>query len=211
MDPGSLYLKVFLGARSFKSPQLDSLASTMKVTDWLSNSLSDRYFVTKANVAAFSFGNKLLFGANYFGSLNEDQKLAVAAHEFGHVLGDAGQRRKRLVVPAAAVSVLMSILVFMSTGSMVALMFGAVVGFVGAAAMLSSFDSKHYLRHEMSCDKLAADYVGGNSLVEAIHIAESLQRAAPRLMASLWKRAGAKPNESLKVRIDAILALESPA
>jgi Zn-dependent protease with chaperone function len=211
VDPGSLYLKIFLGARSFKSSQLDSLANTMSVTGRLSSNSNDRYFVTKANVAAFSFGNKLLFGAGYYDSLTESQRLAVAAHEFGHVLWDSGEVRKRLVAPAAVVSLLLSILAFMGTGSMVALMFVAVLGFVAAAAFLSSLDSDHYLRHEMSCDKLASEFVNGKSLVEAIHVAESLQRATPKLMASLWKRVGAKANESTKMRIDAILAPKGPA
>jgi Zn-dependent protease with chaperone function len=211
VDPGSLYLNVFMGARSFKAPKLDSLADTMGATARLSSNSGDRYFVTKANVAAFSFGNKLLFGSNYYESLSEKQRLAVAAHEFGHVLGDAGQRRKRLVAPAAVVSLLLSILAFMGTGSMLALAFAAVLGFIAAAAILSSFDSEHYLRHEMSCDRLAASFVNGEALVEAIHVAESLQRASPKLMASLWKRVGAKPNESTRLRIEAILALKGPA
>lgn len=206
MDAGGLYLRVFLGGRSFKSSELDSLAKSMGVSDRMSRDSKERYFMTKAKVPAFTFGNKLLFGAGYYQTLTESQRLAVAAHEFGHVLGDSGEVRKRLVAPAAAVSVLLGVLVSLAMGSLAALTIVSVSGFIAAVAILSSIDSDHYLRHEMSCDKLAASFADGEALVEAIHVAESLQRAGTNKMVS-WRRVGTSP--STKLRIDAILAMKS--
>ncbi|MDA4132969.1 MAG: M48 family metallopeptidase [Thaumarchaeota archaeon] len=203
MDAGGLYLRIFLGARAFKSSELDSLAENMSVSSHLSSNAGERYFLTKTNIAALSLGNKLLFGARYYSSLTEGQRLAVAAHEFGHVLGDGGERMRRLVFPAVAVSVLFAFAVALGTGSTLALMFASMLGFTGAVAALSTIDSDHYLKHEMSCDKIAASFADGEALVQAIHVAESLRNARTNRLASFWKRVGTNP--STKLRVDAIL------
>jgi Zn-dependent protease with chaperone function len=207
VDAGTLYLKVFLGAKAFTSSEMDSLAESMGVSPLLSGD-EERYFLTKTNVTAFSFGNKLLFGARYYGRLTESQRLAVAAHEFGHVLGDGGERRKRLVLPAISVSALMAILIFLGMGSMVALVCASLLALMGATLILSSLGSDRYLRHEMSCDRLAASFADGQALVEAIRAAEalSLEKARMRRLASIRRRVGTRPSTNL--RVDAILGLK---
>lgn len=204
MDAGALYLRVVLGAKPFSSSELDSLAQQMGAAERQSSNPKERYFATKMKVAAFTFGNKLLFGSNYFESLSNTQRLAVAAHEFGHVLGDNGERKRRLIVPSTAIGVLLAVLFSVAIGSMIALTLASVLGFLAAVAILSSLDSGRYLRHEMSCDKLAATHVDGQALVEAIHIAESMQKTNAKGMASFWRKAGGNP--ATKARIDAILA-----
>jgi hypothetical protein len=203
VDAGALYLRVFLGARAFKSSELDSLAESMDVAGHLSSDPGERYFLTKTNIAALSIGNKLLFGERYFSNLTDSQRGAVAAHEFGHVLGDGGERRRRLVAPVVAVFALLALAVCVGTGSILALIFASALGFVGAVAVLSTVDSDHYLKHEMSCDQLATSFVDGEALVQAIHVAESLQNERAKRLASFWKRVGTNP--STKLRVDAIL------
>jgi len=203
VDAGTLYLRVFLGARAFKSSELDSLAESMDVSGHLSRDAGERYFLTKTNIAALSIGNKILFGARYYSNLTDSQRRAVAAHEFGHVLGDRGERRRRLVAPAVAVFLLLALAVCVGTGSTLALIFATALGIVGAVAVLSTVDSDHYLKHEMSCDKLAASFVDGGALVQAIHVAESLQNERANRFASFWRRVGTNP--STKLRVDAIL------
>jgi hypothetical protein len=209
VDAGGVYLRVFLGARAFKSSELDSLAESMSVSDRLSSDVGERYFLTNTNIAALSLGNKLLFGSRYYSSLTEGQRLAVAAHEFGHVLGDGGERIRRLVVPAVAVSVLFALAVVVGTGSIVALLFASLLGFTGAVAALSTIDSDHYLKHEMTCDKLAASFADGEALVQAIHVAVSLRNARTNRLASFWRRIGT--DSSTRLRVDAILALKASA
>jgi len=207
VDASGLYLRVFMGARAFESPELDSLAESMSVSDHLNRDAGERYFLTKANMAALNFGNKLLFGDHYYSNLTDDQRRAVAAHEFGHVLGGGGERRRRLVAPTVAVAVLFAFAVFVGTGSIFALMFASALGFVAAAAVLFSVESDRHLEHEMSCDKLATSFADGAALVEAIHYAESLQSLSPNRLASLWRRVNSDP--STKLRIHAILSCES--
>lgn len=209
MDAGGVYLRVFLGARAFKSSELDLLAESMRVSSHLSCNPGERYFLTKTNIAALSLGNKLLFGSRYYSSLTEGQRLAVAAHEFGHVLEDGGERMRRLVVPAVAISVLFALAVVVGTGSTIALMFASLLGFTGAVAALSTIDSDHYLKHEMSCDRLAASFADGEALVQAIHVAESLRNAKTNRLASFWRRVGTNP--STKLRVDAILNRNAPS
>jgi len=205
MDAGTLYLRFFLGAKAFRSSELDSLAERMSVSDHLSANAGERYFLTKAkNAAALSVGSKILFGERYYSSLTDGQRLALAAHEFGHVLGDGGERRKRVAVPLVAVSMLMSLTVFLGTGSAIALMCATALAFVAAAVARSTLGSAHYLKHEMSCDRLATSFVDEEALVKAIHVAESLRGSTPRRLSSVWKRVGTSP--STKLRVDAILS-----
>jgi len=193
-----------MGAKPFRSSELDSLAESMGVSDRLSGDDGERYFLTKSNVSALSLGNKILFGAGYYSTLTESQRLAVAAHEFGHVLGDGAVRRKRLVAPVVAVPALLALAVFLGTGSIFALISASVLGLSTAVALRSSSDPEHYLKHEMNCDRLAASFVDEESLVEAIHVAESRRGARRKLIAPVWKRAG--PSPSTKLRVDAILS-----
>jgi Zn-dependent protease with chaperone function len=204
VDAGSLYLRLFLGAKPFRSSELDSLAESMGVSDLLSGDEGERYFLAKSSVAALCLGNKILFGAGYYSSLTERQRLAVAAHEFGHVLGGGAERRKRLVAPVVAIPALLALAAFLGTGSAVALVSASVLGSITAVAVRSSSDSEHYLRHEMSCDRLAASFVDEEALVEAIRVAESRRGARRRRIASVWKRRG--PSPSTKLRVDAILS-----
>jgi Zn-dependent protease with chaperone function len=211
VDTGALYLRVFLGAKPFKSSELDSLAESMTVSDRLSSDAGERYFLTKTDVAAFSFGNKLLFGERYYANLTGSQRRAVAAHEFGHVLEDGGERKMRLVAPAVAVLVLLALAVFVGTGSALALISAFAIGSIGALVLPSLIDSDRYLRHEMSCDKLAASFADGEALVQAIRVAESLQSASTNRnrLSRLWRRA--RTNPSTKLRVDAILSLKAPS
>jgi len=205
VDAGTLYLRFFLGAKPFRSSELDSLAERMSVSSLLSVNAGERYFLTRAkNAVAICVGSKILFGERYYSSLTEGQRLAVAAHEFGHVLGDAAERRKRLAVPVVAVSTLTALAVFLGTGSAIALMCATALGFVTAAVARSSLGSEHYIKHEISCDRLATSFVDEGALVEAIHVAESLRGARPRRIASVWKRVGTSP--STKLRVDAIMS-----
>ena len=205
MDAGTLYLRFFMGAKPFRSAELDLLAERMSVSGHLSADPGERYFLTKAkNAAALCVGSKILFGERYYSSLTEGQRLAVAAHEFGHVLGDGAVRRKRLAVPFVAVSTLMALAVFLGTGSAVALVCATAIGLVTASVARSSSGSEHYLRHEMSCDRLATSFVDEKALVGAIRVAESLRGSRPRRIATLWKRVGASPHT--KLRVEAILS-----
>ena len=61
-------------------------------------------------------------------------RLAVAAHEFGHVLGDGGERMRRLVVPAVAVSVLFALAVVRGDWLRISPDVRLLAGFTGAVA-----------------------------------------------------------------------------
>jgi hypothetical protein len=198
LDAGTLYLRIFLGAKPFKSAQMDSLAERMDVSGLMSTRSDERYFLTNSNMAAISLGNKLLFGARYYGSLTERQRLAVAAHEFAHVLGkDGAHRRNRVVLPAAVVSALLGTAGFAITNSLLALECILACTFVLSAVLFSSAYSGHYSDQELRSDDVAATFVDGESLVEALTAAESM-------VAKKVRTAGGGKHPATPKRVEAI-------
>ncbi len=173
MDAGSLYLRIFFGAKPFESAEMDSLAEKMNVSGQMSKSTGQRYFLARSNLSALSIGNKLLFGARYYSKLTEKQRLAVAAHEFGHLLGKDGEdRRKRVVAPAAFVSFVFSASSFAMSRSVLFLECTLIAAFLLSTSFFSLVYSRRYHKQEMHSDELAASFVDGEALVEAIHAAE---------------------------------------
>jgi peptidase M48-like protein len=204
VEAGTLYLRLFLGAKSFESSELDSLAEKMNVSGFLSSNSDERYFLTKANMAALSLGNKLLFGANYYLALTDKQRLAVAAHEFSHVLGKDGEhRRKRVVAPAALVAVLLAALTLLATGSVLLVECALAVGFLVPLPLLSAAYAKQYHTQEMRSDRLAASFVDGEALVGAIQAAESMVNL--RTKRTFTQKIRVRRHPSTKSRVDAIL------
>lgn len=181
MDLGSLYLKVFLGARPFESPGLDSLAGRMDALRLLSGNPRDRYFTIRARVAALSLGNKVLFGAGYYDHLTEGQRLAAGAHEFAHILGRDGRyAQSRLVVPSLAVSFSLALAALMGTGSVLLCELVCLGGLLATLSLSSRLGAERSQRQELRCDSVAASFVGGRELIEAIRIGVSLSEPDSR-------------------------------
>jgi Zn-dependent protease with chaperone function len=202
MEAGTLYLRLFLGAKSFRSSDMDSLADKMQVSCLMSRNANERYFLTKTDMAALSLGNKVLFGARYYQTLTDKQRLAVTAHEFGHLLAkDGSHRRKRVVAPALVVSVMLASLSFVLTGSPLLLECILAIAFLGSLMIFSAAYSDYYRRQEMRSDHLAASYVDGEALVEAIQAADSL--VATR-MKKKKIRAIAGRHPATELRVEAI-------
>ncbi|MDA4117204.1 MAG: hypothetical protein OK455_02550, partial [Thaumarchaeota archaeon] len=122
----------------------------------------------------------------------------------GHLLGkDGAHRRKRIVAPAAGASSLLAVATFMATGSALVLECTLAVTFLLCAALFSAVYGEHYRRQEMRSDELAASFVGGEALVEAIRAAESMTKARSARTISQRIRIRRHPDTSL--RVEAIL------
>jgi hypothetical protein len=203
MDAGSLYLRIFFGAKPFESAEMDSLARRMNVSGKMSENAGQRYFLAKGNVSALSIGNKLLFGARYYAKLTERQRLAVAAHEFGHLLGRDGEdRRKRVVAPAAFLSLVFSTSSFAMSRSVLLLEFTLIAVFLLSTSFFSMVYSRRYHKQEMLSDELAASFVDGEALVEAIRTAESL--AAEMKKRLRFPDLGVRRHPKTRVRVEVI-------
>jgi Zn-dependent protease with chaperone function len=182
MDAGTFYMRVFMGAEPFESSEMDSLAEKMKVRPLMSKDTKERYFLTKSRrVAALSLGNKVLFGSRYYRSLTDAQRLAVAAHEFGHVLArDSEDRRRRVVTPSILVAALSSVSSVAVTRSALLLECVLAISFLASVMLFSAAYADHYHEQEMRSDRMAATFVDGEALVEAIQAAESFMATTRR-------------------------------
>jgi Zn-dependent protease with chaperone function len=174
VDVGSLYVRVFLGARPFESSQLDDLAERMDATHLLSGNRRDRYFTTRVAVPALSLGNKVLFGATYYENLTEKQRLAVAAHEFAHMLEHKGRQNRRTIVPCLVVPLVLAAAAIGFTGSILLSELSMLTGFLGTFLVMNRLNAGHSKHEELKCDSLAASFVDGNELISAIQTWETL-------------------------------------
>jgi len=208
VDMGSLYLRLFLGAKPFESPGLDSLAGRMSALQLLSVDPKERYFTTRAGVAALSFGNKLLFGARYYERLTENQRLAAGAHEFAHMLGrDGRSAKRRVVLPSLVVSVLLMSATFLGTGSALLAEVATLTGLLATLSISSRLNAGPFQKQELRCDSVAASFIAGQELIAAIEIGESLARPKPRKRRAF--NAVAKGHPTLQERIETIGRVEA--
>ncbi len=204
MDIGTVYVKLFLGAKSFESSEIDSLAERMKVSQFLGKR-TERYFLTRSNVKALSLGNKLLFGVRYYESLAEGQRLAVSAHEFGHILrGDGNFTKMRVLAPALTISLLLAVLSYAITSSPLLLECMFAFGFLAIFSALSRLNSKDFIAQELGCDMLAASFVDGEALISAIQAAESMRKGKGKRR---FFQLGTTSHPIIQQRVEAILSV----
>jgi Zn-dependent protease with chaperone function len=195
MDLASLYLRLFFSARSFRSQDLDSLASRMGVLHRLSPDPSDRYFITPARGAtAANFGNKIVFGRRYYETMTDEQRIAVGAHEFAHTINsDGGRLRVAVTSMLAACGGVLG--VFAAFRSVLAAELAFLACFFVLMSLLSSRQAEKDVSEELDCDSVAAFFVSPQTLVSSIRLAASVQRAKRGLRGSgystLEDRAGA--------------------
>ncbi len=203
VDVSSLYLRVFLGAKSFESPELDQLAGRMDALRLLDGDNQERYFRTKASVAAMSLGNKMLFGARYYDRLDESQRLAVGAHEFAHMLtGDHYHVGRRVSIPSLAATLLLTLGALLATGSMLLAEFVLVAGFLSIFYILSRRDAQLSQEEERRCDRMALSFVDGLDLIAAIEMGGRL--GGRRSERSPPQAAGVRSSPNLEERIEMI-------
>jgi Zn-dependent protease with chaperone function len=211
MDAGTLYMRVFMGAKPFESSELDSLAEKMNVRSLMSKDAKARYFVTRSRrVAALSLGNKVLFGSRYYLSLTDTQRLAVVAHEFGHLLArDSEDRRRRVVAPSALLAASAALSSLVVTRSALLIECVLAVTFLASVTLFSAAYSEQYHEQEMRSDRVAASFVDGQALVEAIQAAESLlsrekEGGARKGMRAVMVGVGGSRHPAAALRVEAI-------
>jgi Zn-dependent protease with chaperone function len=204
MDAGSLYVRVFLGARPFESSQLDDLAERMNATHLLSGNRRDRYFTTRVGVPALSLGNKVLFGTSYYENLTEKQRLAVAAHEFAHMLEHKGRQNRRIIVPCLVVPLVLAAVAIGITGSILLSELSMLTGFLGTFLVMNRLNAGRSRHEELKCDSLAASFVDGNELISAIETWEKLGKPRSRRGKAF---PGSRSHPTLDQRIETVGAV----
>jgi hypothetical protein len=204
MDLTSLYLRTFFGARAFASSELDALAQRMGVLGRLSSDCNDRYFIVGANrVAAANVGNKLVFGRRYYYSLNDEQRLAVGAHEFAHSLNDRNERLK-IASSSLAVSVTVALVAFIALPSVLLAEMAFLGSFLPMMGLLASRESGRNMNEELECDRVAVTYVNGPAMISSIRMAGSMSVRNTRHWPSRVL------SSTVERRASAIVALDHP-
>jgi hypothetical protein len=205
MDLTSFYLRTFLGARPFGSSELDSLAERMNVLHLLSGNPRDRYFTTSTRaVSAANLGNKVVFSRLFYDSLSEDERLAVGAHEFAHIL-HCDNRRGAIATSTLGFSLVSAAMTFLVTHSVLLAESFFCLFFLGLMWIRSSRDVEKGRLEELKCDSVAASFVGCSPVVRSIRLADSMriQRSRPGLFRG--SRRGVDPG--VEERATAIMGL----
>ena len=205
MNLGSLYLLAFFGAKPFDSADLDSLAQRMGVLKLMSPNTRERYFITSANgFTAAALGNKVVFGRPYYERLSDEERLAVSAHEFGHIL-DRDNCRRKIASKTLLVSLALTVATFLAFHSVLLTESVFCLAFLGLMRILSSRDVERSRLQELKCDSAAASMVGVEPTITSIRLADSM--LARRSGLRLFSRSSTDP--SVEERTDAIMALRA--
>ena len=205
MDLTSFYLRTFLGARPFGSSELDSLAERMNVLHLLSGNPRDRYFTTGARaVSAANLGNKVVFGRLFYDSLSEDERLAVGAHEFAHIL-HCDNRRGAIAISTLGVSLVSAAATFLAAHSVLLAELFFCLSFLGLMWIRSSGDVEKSRLEELKCDSVAASFVGGPPVVRSIRLADSMRTQRSR--AGLFRGPRRDLDPGVEERASAIMGL----
>jgi Zn-dependent protease with chaperone function len=204
MDLASFYLRTFFGAKPFGSPELDSLAKRMRVLHLMSSNPQDRYFTTDAKtVTAVNLGNKVVFGHLFYERLSEDERLAVSAHEFAHILHH-DDRRGVIAVSTLGVSLVLTAAIFFAVHSVLITEVFFCLSFLGLMWIRSSRDADRSRLQELKCDSMAASFVGGQPMISSIRLAESL--LVQRSGVGFFRRTRKNGDPTVEERTRAIVA-----
>jgi Zn-dependent protease with chaperone function len=198
-------LRTFFGAKPFDSSELDSLAERMGVMPSLGRNPRDRYFTTGArDVTAATLGSKVVFGKSYFERLSDDERLAVCAHEFSHIM-DHDNERSKIASSSLGVSLILVTAAFLGSHSVLLAESVFCVSFLGLAGILSSRDAERSRLQELRCDNVAASFVGGGPMIASIRLADSMLIQKSRR--SLLRRSRRNQSPTVDERASAIMAL----
>lgn len=177
MDFTSLYLRAFFGAKAFASDDLDALAERMDVSRLMSKDRrKDRYFITSAkSVTAANLGNKVVFGRSYYDRLSQQERVAVSAHEFAHMLSKDKNRRRNVVSAILVLSAVAALTVHLfSSSSVLPAECAFCASFLASMAIVSSKDAERSRIQEITCDSVAVGFVGAEHLLRSIRVAGAM-------------------------------------
>ncbi|MGD0477736.1 MAG: M48 family metalloprotease [Nitrososphaerales archaeon] len=205
-----VYVKLFFGGRKFESVELDALAERMGVLGLLGSTKFGRYFKSKSRISAISFGSRIIFGLNCWNRLNEEQRLALGAHEFVHIKERDSQRKvRRLLVPSLIAAVLTFLLWLSFVHSiplnLAVLSFGLVLALIAwlvTLALAIGVNARWNRKIELRCDTTAASYVDGEVLIGALEVCDSM--VSKKVKNSWTYRLTAKTYPTQEERVEAI-------
>lgn len=209
---GSVVFRWRFRANPFVSEEFDALASRMGVLQKMSSDPADRWFLGRVK-GVYSTGSRVLMGNGTKFRLTSEQLLAATAHELAHIReGDAAALRKRVVLPlylgwACALILIFAALVRWPAWWIVIVGVSLVpISFVLLAYLISFANAGWRRRIEVRADVIAASYVNGHDLIDALRVEDA--SVAPGQRRTLSYRVRSRSYPSLEERANAILAVE---
>lgn len=175
------FLRLRRRLEPFDSPQLDELAKRMGVLNRLNK--KQRYFFSRRPYSAFSFPGGIAFGKWYWDSLDDGERMAIAAHEFSHIKSKDGIRRflrigmPSFVITLAIMIAIASILPYSASAAVLedaGVALGTAFVFVCVFTLTSLINAPWRRRTELNCDADAAKYANGEDLIRALSLWESV-------------------------------------
>jgi Zn-dependent protease with chaperone function len=211
IDISSAYIRVFLRGRPFESPEFDLLAERMNAASLLERNPKRRYYKTNDILLAMSLGNKVLFAKEFHDSLSADQKLAILAHEFGHIRDGDNRNRAREALRLGLLALAILPVVYLMTGSLVLGSVSSSIAFLSTLELARIMSRGRHEEMETRCDKVAVTYVGPGPLEGSLALAETFLVRGKRRMSETGAKGvhpaqgdGLKPPSFLARRIKLI-------
>lgn len=209
-----------LRAKPFQSDPLDRLAETMHTTMILKRGKLQRYYsVPSLHGGCVSYSDAVFFDAKYYDDLSLEERLAVGAHEFNHIIKKHEMKKfKRQILPGLVVGTLLALLTFyydlfssfITLSQSGRILFSICILLVSCIIfMIASFYfNANWLRQlETQSDLSAVSYANGEALMSALN---KLNQPRPKKLNHLASRLLPKTYPTLEERIIVIRqAMES--
>jgi len=201
-------------AKPFQSDSLDRLAKTMNATKILKKGKLKRYYkVPNLIRGCMSYFDAILFDAKYYNNLSSEERLAVGAHEFNHIIQNHDiEKFKRQILPGLVIGTLLALLTFyfdlfsyfITLSQSGRILFSVSILLVSCVIfmMASFYFNANWLRQtETQSDLSAVNFANGEALISAL---TKLHKLYPKKSNRLESRLLPKTYPTLEERITAI-------
>jgi len=148
--------------------------------------------------------NRIIFGLTLYEKLSEVQRVAVAAHELVHVKeGDYSYALKHIALPSYLLFVGILISSIWAGRLFLLVVLLALFVWVACQTSLMQIHASWRREAELRCDVIAASFIDGRDLIEALRIQSSL--VTPKQRRSWGYRFASRMYPSQVEREEAIL------
>jgi len=172
--------RLLFSAQPFTSESLDKLAQTMAVNTTLKKGKNARYYLAKGNPSGATAlpNGTIVFDKKYYQMLTPEERLAIGAHEFNHLVKKHARKKLfRIVVPSLVIPVVVILLTSAlgttfhlfeissySVMSGIATVFSFLFALVGSCYLNAPWQR----RQETECDMSAVQFGYGEAMITAL-------------------------------------------
>jgi Zn-dependent protease with chaperone function len=186
----------------------------MGVVKQLAKNSHKRYFRVKKKIGALSTASgRLIFDEQVYDTLNANERVAVAAHEFVHIRErDWRRQRTHYFAPSIAIWCVPTILWVVFRNSLplsvigILLFVGLPLAIVYLPFFLRVLEAEKSREIELRCDRVAAQFVDPSDLASALIIVDRI--TTPAMRGKILYRWGVRLYPTLQEREKILLDLQ---